>query len=71
MKTLQLTPSEAIAEEIIKPMLDLFSGSDGGMAFVKLRHQVLPLLIKSHPDSPQLRTIEHFSAMCKVLLQKS
>ena len=32
--------------EIVQPMLDMFSGTDGGIGFVKFRHHLMPLLVE-------------------------
>lgn len=35
------SPYHDEARELLKPMLDLFSGADGGVAYIKLHHGFL------------------------------
>lgn len=61
-------------KEILDPMLDLFSGADGGVAFARLQHEVLPGLIQlaeaNNPVAKQkLELIQQFSKLCKICLK--
>jgi hypothetical protein len=36
------TMTDDEAKRLLQPMVDLFGAADGGIAFIRLRHQVLP-----------------------------
>lgn len=58
-----------IAREYVQNILDVFTGADGGMAFVKLRHVYLPAMIKDRDQfSDMLVAIEKLNKLCGKLL---
>lgn len=56
------------ARELLKPMLDLFSGADGGVSYVKLHHHFLTdILSRRGEDSNidgMLAAISLVSRLC-------
>lgn len=58
--------------ELLNPITDVFSGADGGRAFVTLRHGVLKSIIeKENPTATEAdakRCIEVFSNLCQAAL---
>jgi hypothetical protein len=65
------------AQRLLQPMLDLFGGADGGVAFAKLRHGFLPDIIRVHTEKSTqtsedfLRMVEQFSRLCQLMLDQS
>lgn len=59
------------AKEIIQPILDLFTGADGGVAFAILRHDLLPYAL-SKPDlyAEYINSFENVSKICKNILKE-
>ena len=70
---LHQTAIEKQSLELMKPMLDVFSGIDGGAAFIKLQHSFLPQMLSKAGD-PQvdefLKMISQFNRLCKMLLNE-
>ena len=60
------------AKKVLDPIVDLFTGTDGGAAFVKLRHGVLPQAfanMEHHKASAELvRHLDKVSILCSMLL---
>ena len=57
----------------LQPILDLFSGADGGVGFAQLRHSFLPnIYAKANKDENELACMEmvkRFSRLCEVMLR--
>lgn len=62
---------ELDAKELLQPILDVFGGADGGTAFCKMRHEVVPTALAS-PEvyAKALLSIRSFSALCSLLLEE-
>lgn len=67
------------AKALLQPLLDLFSGADGGIAFARLRHDILPEFIrqaeeegtKSGVAAAEIVTIfKQMSALSQAILDK-
>lgn len=63
------------AGEILQPPLDVFSGADGGVAYAKLRHVMLPKWITDSAngdyDAQQLlKIVEQYSRLCKLVMSE-
>lgn len=63
-----------MTKETLQPIVDLFSGADGGVGFAQLAHHVLPQLVElaaagNEIAQSKLDVITEFSRMCKVLLK--
>lgn len=67
--------AEQRSRAMLNPVLDVFSGADGGASFVRLQKGLLPALYsKAEEDRTQqeedlLRTIEQFSRLCQAMLR--
>lgn len=66
--------AQMLAKDVISPILDVFGGADGGVAFATLQHQVLPqLYLQSGLGDPNvdgvLQAVERFSRLCDALLK--
>lgn len=64
------------AKEVLNPILDVFGGADGGVAFATLVHSILPNLYneQNNPQrNPQiddlLESVERFSRLCELALK--
>lgn len=61
-------PYHEEARELLRPMLDLFSGADGGVSYVKLHHRFLTdILARRGEDSNidhMLEAISLVSRLC-------
>jgi hypothetical protein len=60
--------------DLLKPMLDVFGGADGGGAFVKLQHKFLPdILEMADQGEPTAQAavlmVERFSKLCAEMLK--
>ena len=69
--------SEANLEEarkLLDPILDVFGGADGGVAFSKLRHSFLPDALskagESNTTDQFLRMVGQFSKLCEIMLKR-
>lgn len=60
----------AAAKRLLDPILDVMGGADGGIAFSKLRHMILPAALAQMPDHESIRAIEIVSILCQRLLNK-
>lgn len=61
------------AQDLLQPMLDLFSGADGGAAFARLRHSFLPDMLEKRGDpmvDDFLKMVEQMSRLCKIMLNE-
>lgn len=68
-----MTQPEDESKVLLDPMLDLFSGADGGVAFAKLRHSFLPDMLSKRGDENVdefLTMVERFSRLCTLMLEK-
>lgn len=64
------------SKELLQPILDLMSGTDGGAGFAKLRHEFLPeMLAKAEANDPLpaefILMVTRFSRLCKLMMEKS
>lgn len=52
----------------IDPILNLFSGSDGGISFVRFYHNFLPKIYKENSEASLklVETIKMFSRLCEL-----
>lgn len=62
--------------DLLDPMLDVFGGADGGVAFAKLRHGFLTGLIEKRSlgtatelELSVLTMVGQFSRLCKEMLK--
>ena len=67
--------SDEKIKKILDPIMDLFSGADGGSAFVRLRHVFLPDIFVSAEEGSSdaedmIFTINRFSRLCKMMLNE-
>ena len=54
--------------ELIQPILDVFSGADGGVAFSYLRHHLIPSVLASDRKELEqefITMISQFSRLCQ------
>ena len=60
------------ARELLKPILGVFGGEDGGVAFTKLLYEFMPHILESKTQNAAEMTeiITKFSRLCKVLLEE-
>ena len=65
--------SESESKAILQPILDVFSGSDGGASFTKLRHTLLPSILEENSAASMevVAKIKAFSNLCSYLLNGS
>ena len=60
-------------QEIIDPIMDVFSGSDGGIAFAKLYHAYLPQWLEEESTNPQAKMVlddlRRLSKLCKLMMK--
>jgi hypothetical protein len=66
------SPAEEAAE-LLRPILDLMSGVDGGAGYARLHHEILPAIVHRRRDgclrsSRVFDTVSHFSSICRVIL---
>ena len=64
-----------LSRELCLPMLDLFGGADGGVAFAKLQHSFLPEMMEMQAAGNQhaaelMLMVTRMSVLCKTLLNK-
>jgi hypothetical protein len=68
-----MTPQEE-AQAVLRPMIDLFGGADGGVGFAKLCHDFLPEMIKLRPENPQadefVKMMYRLSRLCELMMEK-
>lgn len=68
-----MSPAEENANKILTPITDVFGGADGGVAFAKLRHGMLPQLLATEENDPaaaQLcEMVRQFSRLCEMVLR--
>ncbi len=63
------------AKVLLDPILDVIGGSDGGVAFTKLRHQFIPDILRmsnethSQAATDMVTSIERFSKLCNIMLE--
>ena len=66
--------SQEEAKKLLDPILDVFGGADGGMAFAKLRHQFLPealdMAVKTNTTDQFLKMVSQFSSLCELMLKR-
>lgn len=62
---------DSIVQADIQPILDIFGASDGGVSFVRFRHEIAPALYSSsEPEDVQLQlVIRRFSKLCELILE--
>lgn len=53
----------------LQPIIDLFTCSDGGVAFTVLRHDVLPRAMEDPQYEMQVEAFETVSEVCKNILR--
>jgi hypothetical protein len=67
------SPAEQAAD-LLRPILDVMAGVDGGVAYAEFHHQILPALIAHAAEGGDSRamltldTVRHFSSICRILL---
>jgi hypothetical protein len=66
-----MTPFEEVGLDI-EPILNVFGGADGGVAFAKLRHHFLPdMYALEGADAKRLVVmVKQFSKLCELMLEK-
>lgn len=56
----------------IDPILNVFGGADGGVAFAKLRHEFLPAIYakenKTQSEEDLIMMVKQFSRLCNYML---
>ena len=67
-----LSGEELAANLHVNHMTDLFTAHDGGVAFVKLRHHMIPEFLKSDDQNAKkmLEALTLVNRLCGVLLGK-
>jgi hypothetical protein len=65
--------NEERAMELLRPIMDVMSGSDGGVAFARLRFIFIPDILTSSDKGDPLsadfiRSLENVSKICAALL---
>lgn len=64
----------AEAGELLQPILDVFSGVDGGVAFARLRHSFLPDMLAAQAEDPTavefVLMVRRFSKLCLIMQEK-
>lgn len=59
------------SRKLLDPILSLFGGEDGGVAFAKLRHDFLPDMLAREGTDPTvdefLMMVRRFSKLCEML----
>lgn len=64
--------SEEVKQDLV-PILNVFGGADGGVAFAKLRHDFLPKIytkpIKSPTEEAFIVMVKQFSRLCQEMLK--
>jgi len=57
----------------LDPILNVFGGADGGVAFAKLRHSLLPSIYakenKTQTEEAFVLMVKQFSRLCKEMLK--
>ena len=69
---MKLSDSEEKTRLLIQPMLDLFSGADGGVGFVKMRTFIEMIMAKKDPSDLELQFVDNVTKMsnfCKMLMK--
>jgi hypothetical protein len=68
------TGSAAEVQADIDPILNVFGGADGGVAFAKLRHHFLPKIYekehKTKTEEDFIKMVKQFSNLCKLMLDE-
>lgn len=65
-----------VRDEVMKdlnPILDLFGGADGGVAFSRLRHSILPSLYGADDSTVAADVVvmvKQFSRLCNKVLER-
>ena len=55
------------ARELLRPMLDLFSGADGGVSYVKLHHHFLTDILSKRGENSNIdRMLEAISLVSRL-----
>lgn len=66
------SPDDRVKEDL-QPIIDLFTGADGGAAFAHLRHGLLlEVYSKESPSQVEedfIKMVKQFSNLCKVVSQ--
>lgn len=66
------SPDDRVQEDL-QPMIDLFTGADGGTAFTRLRHGLLlDIYSKEAPTQIEqdfIKMVKQFSNLCKTMAQ--
>lgn len=66
---------DEISRELVRPILDLMNGSDGGVGFSNLQHSFIPAMLEAESSGDEvaaemLHIIAKFSKLCDRLLVK-
>ena len=65
--------AKAEAKELLSPILDVFGGSDGGVAFSRLQHGFLPAALDAAPTNQStaelVKMVRQFSRLCDLALK--
>jgi hypothetical protein len=65
------TPHEE-AGDLLQPMLDLFGGAEGGVAFARLRHSFLPDMLAQRGTNQNvdefLASVERMNRLCRLMM---
>lgn len=64
------------AGELLQPILEVMGGTDGGVAFARLRHSFLPSMLEAAEKGAPLTVefvtmVTQFSKLCSTMLEKS
>jgi hypothetical protein len=63
------------SKALLDPIMDLMVGADGGVGFVKLRHEFLPEMLEKSAAGGKLEAelvlmVTRMSILCKTLMEK-
>ncbi len=62
-------------QQLLRPMLDVFGGADGGVAFARLKFDLLPHIYNIQNPSEDIiqlqKSLETFSMLCKTILDNN
>lgn len=69
-----MSKSQTEAGEVLQPMLDLFSGADGGVGFSNLRHNFVPEMLQRRGEGGQvdefIKMLYQMSRLCELMMEK-
>ena len=70
--TSKKTEAQEKAKKLLDPILSVFAGEDGGIAFAKMRHTVLPEILEKEGNQKAddfILMVTQFSRFCEMMLE--